>query len=252
MNTKQIRQDEWSASRPGHFTPGERVLDIDWGPRVGLDDVERRKILPLPRPELRPLGRPAHSQCSPRNFYDRGCSPSWGRTGRVRGAGPLTACYPTRMVCTLSFLRTCNTITLTSRDFLSLDIHMSLLYFKVNLRNVERSNAKCCFTNYLQLSQIAARRVDTISVVDPSLRLSLTCSIEAVPKKRASMHQEEVKVQLRFPAALLPGKDALVPGAGMIKFRSLHPSSCKHNCKLSHSRFPPCLLQLIMSSKYAA
>jgi hypothetical protein len=29
---------------------------------VGLDDVERRKILPLPRLEFRPLGRPARSQ----------------------------------------------------------------------------------------------------------------------------------------------------------------------------------------------
>jgi hypothetical protein len=31
------------------------------GPRTGLDDVERKKILPLPRLELRPLGRPARS-----------------------------------------------------------------------------------------------------------------------------------------------------------------------------------------------
>jgi hypothetical protein len=28
-------------------------------PRTGLDDVERRKILPLPGLELQPLGRPA-------------------------------------------------------------------------------------------------------------------------------------------------------------------------------------------------
>jgi hypothetical protein len=32
------------------------------GPRTGLDDVERRNILPLPGLELRPLGRPACSQ----------------------------------------------------------------------------------------------------------------------------------------------------------------------------------------------
>jgi hypothetical protein len=31
------------------------------GPRMGLEDVERRKILPLPGLELRPLGRPARS-----------------------------------------------------------------------------------------------------------------------------------------------------------------------------------------------
>jgi hypothetical protein len=32
------------------------------GPRAGPDDVERRKILPRPGLELRPLGRPARSQ----------------------------------------------------------------------------------------------------------------------------------------------------------------------------------------------
>jgi hypothetical protein len=32
------------------------------GPRTGLDDVERRKILPLTVVELGPLGRPARSQ----------------------------------------------------------------------------------------------------------------------------------------------------------------------------------------------
>jgi hypothetical protein len=32
------------------------------GPRIGLDDVERRKILPLLGLELRPLVRPALGQ----------------------------------------------------------------------------------------------------------------------------------------------------------------------------------------------
>jgi hypothetical protein len=32
------------------------------GPRAGLDDVEKRKFLPLPGLELRHLGRPARSQ----------------------------------------------------------------------------------------------------------------------------------------------------------------------------------------------
>jgi hypothetical protein len=32
------------------------------GPRAGIYDVERRKILPLPGLELRPLGNPAGSQ----------------------------------------------------------------------------------------------------------------------------------------------------------------------------------------------
>jgi hypothetical protein len=32
------------------------------GPRTGLDDVEKRKLLTLPGLALRPLGYPAHSQ----------------------------------------------------------------------------------------------------------------------------------------------------------------------------------------------
>jgi hypothetical protein len=38
-------------------------------PRTGMDDVERRKILPLPGPELRPLGRPTRSQLFYRLHY---------------------------------------------------------------------------------------------------------------------------------------------------------------------------------------
>jgi hypothetical protein len=41
------------------------------GPRAGLDHVERRKILPLPGLELRPLGRPAGSQSLYRLRYTR-------------------------------------------------------------------------------------------------------------------------------------------------------------------------------------
>jgi hypothetical protein len=57
---------EWSASRPGRFTPGERAPGIYWigdwmGPRFGLDNVEKRKLLSLPELELRRLGRPAQS-----------------------------------------------------------------------------------------------------------------------------------------------------------------------------------------------
>jgi hypothetical protein len=33
--------------------------EAGWAPGAGLDDVNRRKILPLPGLELRPLGRPA-------------------------------------------------------------------------------------------------------------------------------------------------------------------------------------------------
>jgi hypothetical protein len=49
---------EWSASRLGHFTPGERVLGTHWigswvGPRAGLNTVSKRKI-PSPRRESNP------------------------------------------------------------------------------------------------------------------------------------------------------------------------------------------------------
>jgi hypothetical protein len=48
---------EWSASCPGHFTPGEISPGIHWiggsvGPRTGLDEVEKRKFLTLPGHEL--------------------------------------------------------------------------------------------------------------------------------------------------------------------------------------------------------
>jgi hypothetical protein len=58
---------EWSASRPGRFTDGERApgthLIGGWvGLRAGLENVEKRKFLTLPVLELRPLGRPARNQ----------------------------------------------------------------------------------------------------------------------------------------------------------------------------------------------
>jgi hypothetical protein len=51
----------------GRFIPGERAPGAPWiggwvGPKTGLDDVERKKILPLSVLELRPLGRPARTQ----------------------------------------------------------------------------------------------------------------------------------------------------------------------------------------------
>jgi hypothetical protein len=50
--TLALDGDEWSASCPGHCTPGERAPCTycigGWvTPRIGLDDVERRKILPV-------------------------------------------------------------------------------------------------------------------------------------------------------------------------------------------------------------
>jgi hypothetical protein len=65
--TSALVGGEWSASRPGRFTPGERACGTHWiggwvEPKVGMDDVERRKFLTLPGLELRLLGRPARRQ----------------------------------------------------------------------------------------------------------------------------------------------------------------------------------------------
>jgi hypothetical protein len=51
--TSTLVGGEWSASRLSHFTPGERASGTHWigdwvGYRTDLDDVERRKVLPLP------------------------------------------------------------------------------------------------------------------------------------------------------------------------------------------------------------
>jgi hypothetical protein len=55
--TLALASDEWSASRPGHFSPGERASGTYWiggwvNTRVGLDDVEKRKFLTIPGLEL--------------------------------------------------------------------------------------------------------------------------------------------------------------------------------------------------------
>jgi hypothetical protein len=44
--TSELVGGEWSASRLGRLTPGERALGTRWiggwvGPRAGLDDVEK-------------------------------------------------------------------------------------------------------------------------------------------------------------------------------------------------------------------
>jgi hypothetical protein len=49
---------EWSGSRPGRFTPGEKAHGTHWiggcvGHRAGLDDMKKRKFLPPPGLELR-------------------------------------------------------------------------------------------------------------------------------------------------------------------------------------------------------
>jgi hypothetical protein len=48
--TSALVGHEWTASHPDRFTPWERAPDTHWiggwvGPRTGLDDVEKRKIL---------------------------------------------------------------------------------------------------------------------------------------------------------------------------------------------------------------
>jgi hypothetical protein len=53
---------EWSALRPGRFTPCTLWVGGWVGPRAGLDDVEKIKFLTLQRLELRPLGRPFRNQ----------------------------------------------------------------------------------------------------------------------------------------------------------------------------------------------
>jgi hypothetical protein len=74
FSTSALDRGELSASRPGRFIPEERAPGSRWiggwvDPRASLDDVERRKILPLPRLELRPLCRPSRSQSLYRLSY---------------------------------------------------------------------------------------------------------------------------------------------------------------------------------------
>jgi hypothetical protein len=53
--TSALAVGEWSASRPGRFTPGERAPGTHWsgGPQACLNDMEKRKFLTLPGLELR-------------------------------------------------------------------------------------------------------------------------------------------------------------------------------------------------------
>jgi hypothetical protein len=65
--TSALTGGEWSAPRPGRFTPGERATGTHWigvlvDPRASMDDIEKWKFLTLQGTELRPLGRPARSQ----------------------------------------------------------------------------------------------------------------------------------------------------------------------------------------------
>jgi hypothetical protein len=64
--TSALAGGEWSASRPGRFTPGERDPGTHWkggwaDPRASLDDVEKRKIWTLLGLKTRLHGHPACS-----------------------------------------------------------------------------------------------------------------------------------------------------------------------------------------------
>jgi hypothetical protein len=64
--TSALVGGEWSASRPGRFTPGKTAPGSHWtggcvDPKTGLDDMEKKKFLTPSVVKLRPLGRPAHS-----------------------------------------------------------------------------------------------------------------------------------------------------------------------------------------------
>jgi hypothetical protein len=72
--TSALVGGEWSTLCPGRFITEERALGASWvrdwvDPGTGLDEAERRKILPLPGFQLQTLGRPARSQSLYRLHY---------------------------------------------------------------------------------------------------------------------------------------------------------------------------------------
>jgi hypothetical protein len=65
--TSALVGEEWSASRPCCFNPGERASGSHWtgswvDPTAGPDDKEKLKSLTISALELRSFGRPARSQ----------------------------------------------------------------------------------------------------------------------------------------------------------------------------------------------
>jgi hypothetical protein len=76
--TSALAGGEWSASRPGRFTPGTHWIGGWVDPRTGLDVVEKRKFLTLLGLELQSLGRPARSQSLYRLSYPGSLNSRWG------------------------------------------------------------------------------------------------------------------------------------------------------------------------------
>jgi hypothetical protein len=75
--TSALVGGEWSASRPGRFTPGERAPGTHWiggwvDPRASMEDLEKRKFFTLPGLELPSLSRQARIQSLYRLRYP-GC-----------------------------------------------------------------------------------------------------------------------------------------------------------------------------------
>jgi hypothetical protein len=69
--------DEWSASCPSRFIPGERAPGTHWlggwmGPRTGLD-TEENYLLPLPGTKPRFFSRPVLSPSLYRLTYPGSC-----------------------------------------------------------------------------------------------------------------------------------------------------------------------------------
>jgi hypothetical protein len=66
-----IIRSEWSASRPGRFTPRKSFPGTRWigAPEPVLDHMEKTKFLTLPGLELRPVCRSARSQSLYRLSY---------------------------------------------------------------------------------------------------------------------------------------------------------------------------------------
>jgi hypothetical protein len=67
--TSALARGKWSASGPCRFIPGTHWIGGWVDPRVGLDDLEKRKFLTVPGLELRHVSHPGRSQSPYRVRY---------------------------------------------------------------------------------------------------------------------------------------------------------------------------------------